>query len=201
MPTGYTDYISKDDATFERFVMRCAKNFGAFVDMRDDSLDAEIPPDLNKPSDYHKIELEKAEKKWEVFLKLSLSDAERLSDEEYKRESERFAGYDKSRAELKKKYLAMLKKVKSWNPPTKDHVGLRDFMISQITQSIDHDCSPFPDDMLPKRMTATEWSDTQRKKIRWEINYHTEELCKEIQRCNERNEWIQKLVASLKGGN
>jgi hypothetical protein len=198
MPTGYTGYINEAGATFEKFVMRCARSRGAFVMMREDPLDAPIPADLNKPSDYHKTELAKAEKEWEDFLKLSLEDAAKLSDEEYKRESEKFAGYEKKHQLLKKKYVAMLQKVKAWIPPTEDHEDLKEFMISQINQSIDHDCSPFPESVLPKRMTATEWSDKKRDKIRRSINYHREELCKEIQRCNDRNDYVQKLVASLK---
>ena len=51
MPTGFTCDI-KDGITFERFALNCARAFGALINMRDDSLDAEIPDEI-KPSDHH----------------------------------------------------------------------------------------------------------------------------------------------------
>ena len=47
MPTGYTAIIEDDpNCTFEQYLMRCARAFGATVTMRDDPLDkpALAPP-------------------------------------------------------------------------------------------------------------------------------------------------------------
>ena len=41
MPTGYTSKIG-DDQSFKDFALRCARNFGANILMRDDPMDAEI---------------------------------------------------------------------------------------------------------------------------------------------------------------
>ena len=51
MPTGYTAYV-QEGATFEEFVWRCARNFGALVTMRDEPTDVPVP-DAFTPSKYH----------------------------------------------------------------------------------------------------------------------------------------------------
>lgn len=54
MPTGYTHKI-KDGMTFKEYALRCARNFGALMDMRDDPMDAPIP--IFTPSGYHEEKL------------------------------------------------------------------------------------------------------------------------------------------------
>ena len=63
MPTGYTACIidKESPATFNQFVMGCARAFGACITMRDDPQDAEIPDSFEAGS-YHKERLEAAEK-------------------------------------------------------------------------------------------------------------------------------------------
>lgn len=56
MPTGLTNpiYEGRENFTFEDFAMRCARNFGAFVDLRDEPLDMEIDIDKHfQPSGYY----------------------------------------------------------------------------------------------------------------------------------------------------
>ena len=62
MPTGYTApiYEGEENFTFKKFAMRCARNFGALIEMRGEPLDAEIDFDkCFQPSDYYKKALER----------------------------------------------------------------------------------------------------------------------------------------------
>ena len=59
MPTGYTAELMEKGEPFNRFVMRCARAFGALIDLRDAQMDAPIPEKF-EPSDYHVKALAKA---------------------------------------------------------------------------------------------------------------------------------------------
>lgn len=60
MPTGYTqDLADGKDVTFEQFAMKCARAFGALIEMRDEPMDAEIPKKFTTPP-YYSERLERA---------------------------------------------------------------------------------------------------------------------------------------------
>ena len=56
MPTGYTApiYEGEKDFDFNKFVMRCARNFGAMMEFRDEPLNSEVDFDKHfQPSEYN----------------------------------------------------------------------------------------------------------------------------------------------------
>ena len=57
---SYTYELVDKKLTFPQFAMRCARAFGALIEMRDDSMDAPIPDEFS-PSDYHVKAKAKAE--------------------------------------------------------------------------------------------------------------------------------------------
>ena len=141
MPTGYTDKI-KDGITFEQYALDCSRAFGALIHMRDLPLNVEIP-DIVEPSNHYSNKLEEARKKLTHLKKMSMKRRIAL----YEKESKHITRENKEAIERKKsleaKYRAMLEKVVDWNPPSEDHVRLREFMIEQIEQSINYDCDTY----------------------------------------------------------
>jgi len=66
----------------------------------------------------------------------------------------------KKNKDLLIKYQYMLKKANEWQPPTSDHIKLKDFMIQQISESIKHDCyydDKYIQNNMPKQLTGNEW--------------------------------------------
>ena len=70
-------------------------------------------------------------------------------------------------------------------------------MIQQITESIRFDCGT---SYLtkPKLLTATEWLNKKTEIALHDIEYHSEENAKEVQRTNERTSWVRELKNSLR---
>lgn len=101
----------------------------------------------------------------------------------------------KSRSDMKSRYEDMLKEVRAYQPPSSEHIGFKSFMIEQLESSIKFDCSYKP--TMPKLKTAEEWKKENIKSATWNINYHQEELSKEIERCAERTLWVKQLKKSL----
>ena len=194
MVTGYTADIQKG-IDFKTFVMRCARNFGALVMMRDDPMDAEIPS-VFEPSSYHKDAMERADSKLIEAKKMSLETAKILSEQEH---TDAISSNEKrisEKLDFETKYVTMLDKVKAWTPPTPEHDNIKKFMIEQIESSIEFDCD-ITYNSEPVLLSPEKWLGEYIDKCAKDLEYHVKEWYAEVDRCKERNEWINQLRKSL----
>lgn len=196
MPTGYTVKI-KDGISFEEFALECARAFGACATMRDTN--NEIPKEFF-PNPYHANRLAEALEELRVLDNLSETEIAAEAEFEYLEQKEQNKKNIKEKNELKRQYEEMLGRVLSWNPPTEDHIRLKEFMIKQIEESIDFDCyiSPEKESYEDEVWKPANWFSRKRKNIVHDIKYHQDELVKEIMRVKERNRWLVDLRNSLK---
>jgi len=195
MPTGYTlDLYNGKDITFEEFVLKCARAFGALIDMRDEPMDALIPERF-EPSDHHLKELEKAKRRLKEIRKWNEEKAEREAERAYREALKEREEFIKKNKLIRKRYEDMLSKVQKWKPPTIEHASLKQFMIQQLVESIEFDC--FVPEM-PQRLSGEEYREQQIKKALSDIEYHEKEYAKEVNRVHERNKWLLLLRESLK---
>lgn len=194
MPTGYTADIAKG-ITFQQYAWNCARAFGALIMMRDDPSDAPIPEKF-EPSDYHVKALDSAKSELARLDAMSMDDANAAAAEDYVASVRRHEGYLRERLDLQNKYNAMLAQVVKWEAPTPDHVQYKQFMVDQIRQSIDFDCSTSYL-TAPERLTGEAWLMERIEKARRDIAYHTDEHAKEVERVNGRSAWIKALRDSL----
>ena len=193
MPTGYTHDIINGQ-TFEKFVMNCSRAFGALISLRDSPNDTPIPTEI-VPSDYHLKEFESANLELIKYQAMTINEADKLCLEAFQNDLKKCEVNNINDLELKAKYEAMLDKVHLWTPPTKEHKGLKDFMIKQIQDSINWDCDR---DYKPStKQSGAKWLAEQIRESERSIKYHESEYKKEVERCKERTEWIQSLVNSL----
>jgi len=196
MPTGYTHNIAKG-ISFEEFALHCARAFGALVSMRDDTENTPIPDEI-KPSNFYTEKLAEIKSELTTIKNLTPSEIKQRCAKEY----QEHLNYQKERRKeienLKKQYTNMLASVKKWTPPTVDHVGLKEFMVNQITQSIDYDCNPsYYSEQVHKKDDRT-WVADKINELKKDLAYYTKEYKKEIERCKDRTQWIQALKQSLK---
>ena len=195
MSTGYTSAIS-EGISFENFVMRCARAMGACISMRDDPMDKEIPNKF-KPSTHYYDALEEAKNKLEKLNTMSLDDAEIEAQLEFEKLVESNEKSIQLKDKLRYKYQTMLRKVTEWNPPTDEYDGLKEFMIDQITKSIDFDCNNKSYYHTNLRLSACDWLSQRINMIQDDINYYEKENQEEVERAKKRTMWIQQLRKSL----
>ena len=192
MPTGYTDCIG-DDATFKEFVLRCACSRFYECDKLPEKFD---------PTDFYKEKIIEYKKKLECLERMTEEESEIAAQKDYEDGLKEELEYKNRAVKLKKKYLAMLKKVKAWNPPSEDHINFKQFMIDQITMSIDCDCyASRPDyvSMFSKsKLQGSYWLLLKKSEILNKIKYYEKEDRAEQERVNWRNNWINLLRDSLK---
>lgn len=196
MPTGYTsDLYEGKDIEFPDFVMKCARAFGALIEMRDDPMDAPIPEEF-KPSSYHTEQLNKAEADVVRIKSWDDTEADRQAQLAYERAQREYEEAQADKAAMRARYEAMLAKVKAWQPPTSKHQGLKDFMVKQLEESIDVDCyTTYPE--LPEPLTGSAYKEQQLKAARWQVSYHTEHGEDEVRRAAGRTNWVRALRQSL----
>lgn len=192
MPTGYTVVIEeKSDLTLREFALRCARAMGACVMQRDDAMG--VLPEAPEPDDYYEKSRRTAEAKLVELRGLSTEGKRAL----WQADCERIAKANLERvakaSETRRRYARMRTLVEAWKPPTRDHVGLRHFMLDQIDacssewKAYTVQASATPDDWYTREVEATEWS----------LELAVKNVREELQRAEERKVWIATLYASL----
>lgn len=188
MPTGYTtDIYNGKDVSFRDFALNCARAFGACVMQRDDPAD-EIMPEES----YHAEALKKLGK----FKKPTKAEFDSYV-------IERITDCKETIDKMKKLQTAYNKKIKEaqdWNPPTPEHEGLKKFMIQQLTDSMQFDCSYYHYESELKKlnnMTYDDYFEQQKQHHKRHIEHHTKYLEKDLDNIRKRNKWIQDLYNSL----
>lgn len=198
MPTGYTADIGDKEVSFEDFLLGCARAFGACLHQRDDN--AKIKPTLREMSNYHEEQLLQAEAELGAFLTMNREQKEAAGEELKSEATDQTQARLNEKIALKGKYEAMLAKAQAWNPPTPDHMNLKQFMIDQLNESINFDCNlKYNIEELSRlsAMTAMDFYNDQVGRLQQAVGYHTDEHQKEIQRVEEANKWIISLYDSM----
>jgi len=193
MPTGYTAGIEKG-MTFQEYALGCARAFGALVEMRDDPPDKPIPEKF-EPSTYHIECLDRARTRLKFVESLTFKQAEAEAKLEYQDALASHTRYATAKNEQRKRYEIMLTEVRAYIPPSPDHVEYKQFMESQLVESIRFDCGF--DAPAPRKKSAEEWLRDEQAKALKDITYHTEEHKKEQERVDSRNRWVAQLRESL----
>ena len=199
MPTGYTADI-ENDISFEDFVLRCSRNFGATMHQRDDNMKEK--PKLRSDDNSYRVDAlstAKAEvSKLEAMR--GVNDRTAFGKKVIEDETASKQKYFNKAVALRNKYEAMLNKAYNWLPPTPDHEELKKFMINQITQSITHDCDTkfYMDRLtdLSKANPLDKYNEALRLAYK-NVEYHETELYKERERNADANKWISSLYDSL----
>lgn len=195
MPTGYTACIG-EGADFQKFVLGCARAFGALITMRDEPSDAPIPEKF-EPSNYHVEQVAEARRRQAELEAMTPALAEKAAEGAYRAAMERHEKYIAEKNALREKYTAMLQQVNDWKSPSPDHAELKKFMREQIEESIRFDCTIY-EDSAPKPMTGKQWLAAETEKVNRDITYHSQHHADEIKRANGRTEWVRQLRESLK---
>lgn len=192
MPTSYTHDL-RADSSFADFARRCAREFGAAIDQRDEPLSA--PLREPEPPDYYPAKVAEAEAEAQLLLALTPAQAADECAQANTKAADRYqAQLDKMRT-TGNAYRAMLARVEAWHPPTPDHQALKGFMRDQLSESLRFDCRNDP--KKPTLQTPDQWRQTRLAAVRKDLAYYTEQAHAEQQRHAERVAWIRALNASL----
>lgn len=206
MPTSYTEkIINGTDTTFEGFVKRCMRGFGATIHMRDLPLDSDYV-EAEPSTEYERQKLGECVEK--------LEELNNTTDEELKEKEVLRLRYEikNKKSDIAKKNVnrrrlnKILKKVKEWEPPTSEHNRFKEFMIDQLEQTINFDTNT---DWLERGIEFNKKTidDIESNKLnlrkegeellRQSIARYQQCISEEEERVEKRNEWVRNLMKSL----
>lgn len=203
MPTGYTSDVGDGKMTDLRpFIERCAHAF--IVSLRDSGLDSPLPnEDTTSDSTYHQEGLTKAYKRLAKAKSMDRKAASVEAKREHREAIKSDEEYLARKAETKARYEAMLELVYTWEPPTEEHVGLKTFMVEQLSTSIEFDCggdhweNHLKDLKERGPLSGDDWKAREIVKANEDIQHHSERIAKERERVEHNTAWIQALIGSL----
>lgn len=197
MPTGYTAAVGDGTLTdFPAFAMQCAHAFGALITVRDDLLDAPVP-EVFQPESWYAERVAEAKGRLARLCNLTVDQQDAECRAQHAAAVEARARRRRERAETRSRYEAMAQMVERWQPPTADHAGLKDFMRSQLLESIKFDCGGEHYDSDPDQPKRSEWYENALSAARNEVERAERALADEIDRCAKRTQWVASLKASL----
>lgn len=199
MPTGYTaDLYEGKAVSFNEFVLAATRGMGAAIMQRDDGPGPIA--DEYQPSDYHRLAHVKAEATLAELQRLSLYEWAQREKGERNNHINLDRAADEKSASIRARYESMLAQVRTWRPPTTEHVQFKEFMVEQLERSIEYDCAVFPNPERPIR-SAFEFRDAALTRAESDVAYHREEWVKEQERTASRNKWVRDLKGSLAPAN
>ena len=195
--TGYVHHMIDNNQTFAQFALTCARNFGALILMRDESMDAPIPERF-EPPDFHRKQASDAEGELETFSAMSAGERREWAVRNIREQLEYWRKYEKEAQDRAGKIRDMLAEVRAWQSPSDDHDGLKRFMAEQLESSLPGD---YYAEEIAKWMTLdpTAHAEAHLKRLREQIAYHHKEYVEEVSRTEQRNRWLAQLRRSLKG--
>lgn len=199
MPTGYTAYIENGEITKGKdFLLKCARAFGACIDLKEENLSVEIPVEF-KPNTYHKERLKDAYIDLEKYKKMTVEEAQKIIKESYEASQENCTDSIEKAEIIAERYANIRKDVCDWVPPTSEYENLKKFALEQIDMSACADCVDYYRKELNKpKQTPEEYIQNMIERAADNIKYHSKGWNEEVKRTNERNKWINDLRESLK---
>lgn len=205
MPSGYTAPVQDGTITeFADFAINTSRAFGSLVLLRDSDQSLEATKKyiaegayLEKNGFYEKSLQEAKER---------LAEIEGMTDEEVlaaaQKEHDDAVAYNRKtntkNEEERARYEAMLEKVRAWTPPTEEHVEFKNFMETQLVESIKFDCAHYE---IKVPSVSTGWRDQQIATLKQRIESYADEIEKTRKRDEGRLRWVTDLIASLEGEN
>ena len=197
MPTGYTYPVAEGKVTALReFAMQCARGMGALVTMRDDPSDAPIPDKFTANTKYHDDALAEADKVLAEVPALSDAECDTRAAAAFTEAMQSHTQYAIDKAQQKRRYEEMIFHVERWKVP-QEIVSLKDFMLEQLRDSLDHDCGGSYRPDVPVRLTGEQWREKALAAASRDVAYHTVERQKEIDRTEARNKWLVEFFKAL----
>jgi len=195
MPTGYTYEVKDGNVTeFREFALRCARAMGAGVTQRDEDSGSQIK--LRKVDEYYLDRVEVCSEDIETAERQGDDYWAKLQEESIAKATAYRQEYVAERDRTRSRYESMLEQARSWEPPTEEHRGLKDFMIQQLEDSIEFDCGSY-EPSVPEALPVSEYRKQELGRMSEELSSALKRLAEETERVRSQNEWVLALRDSL----
>jgi len=204
MASGYvTEVLNGNVTTLEQFAGVCAKGFGATSHQQDENLNTPLKEAV--VSKYHKKAIRELKANLKKFN--DLSDEQLIADELKALETSKAHYLEKIVLvkKAKRKCAALLLDAQLWEPPTENHIVVKEMMEEHLKATIEFDCDLEPIKNLIEDIDNRVLNidvEAMRKKqveaIEKQIEFHDETYKVEKDHVEQSNKWVSDLMSSFK---
>lgn len=189
MANAYTHKVRDGKTTELRdFILLCATSlFGGRED---------LPLESREPSTYHRDRLSSCRRELSIAQARSDEEWVRLTDKFNREEKERKTRALEEKNLVRERYIVMLQKVDAWEPPSENHVDLKEFMRRQLRSSIEHD-APFSTAPSDPPYTMEVYKTDTLRWLKEDIEQHEKRWLEECEVVKQDNQWVRDLLESL----
>lgn len=201
MPTGYTGkiYEGKTEVSGKDFIKSCARAFGGLMHMRDEDSDAPWTlVDVDSQIKYSQDSLARSIDRLNKLDAMTDEEIAETIEASYQNQIKENAEAVIKQKDLKARYEKVLKEVEDWQPPTDEHISVKEFAIDQLKKSIDYDCDYSYYEKPVTKQTVEEYKTMMSKILNEGIDRDKKSIKEAVKRVEEKNQWILKLQKSLK---
>lgn len=195
---SYVHALVDNNLSFKQFALRCAREFGVLVSMRDESWDVPILTEI-EPSSYHLDGIKKAE---QDLKNLQAQTPQALHAQAVRNRNATLLEIEKGFKKAKHERPIcekMLAKVQSLEVDG-DHLGWKSFMERSLTEALDAENLNFYTGELA-RLNQPINIEVERanrlESIQSSLEYHTIKWDEELARCKDRTEWLVKMREAI----
>ncbi len=206
MATGYIHealkYAKEGKPFRDWFYNSFLRAYGVCISLRDS--DVKKTPDKFKVSNYHLKERTKAEKELELLNDMTLEEREVYGKKVKEKDMKKWREYiakDKKEYELLRNYQAESKKMIGIlrDVNNKDFVHIIEGLKEQFDKAFSDEDDSYWENELNKSSNKSplDHYNGKVKSAKWNINYHKKEYKKEVERINDRNKFLKKIIDCL----
>lgn len=203
MPTGYTAGIMDGSLKdFESYAKLCLRNFGATIHMRDEPLSKQW--EERTPSEYHQQRIKECEETIEAIKNMSDDELVKQEVAELKKNKKYHQEAIKEGSQQKARLESFLSRAKEWEAPSDEHVNFKNFLESQITETIKFEFSSnyheAQIEKIDKQLSHMHPDELRAQKIAQyskNLSYHREQYAEDVTRCSRANEWVRQVLETF----
>lgn len=137
------------------------------------------------------------------FIQMSEVKLRKLHQKELEDGEENAKNYKDEQRKRRERYDLMLEKARKFSPPSIKHAEYAKFLVDQLVQSRDFDCgsdsetSDYWSKSVEKNKDFQVWRADKLSKLSARVKYRTEDLRKQKDLVESRNEWVRQLKSAL----
>jgi hypothetical protein len=160
------------------------------------AIDYDIVAAEEQPNPYYARKLEEAQSRVATLKAMKAEEVALHSRDSHAKAHGAWSEWMRERKERRARTQGMLKKLKSWKPPSPDLAELKDFMREELETALAHEALD-SDPPKPSRAAARKHLAQALEQAERDVAYYARKAKEEEQRVARDNEHLRALIASF----
>ncbi|MEA2858716.1 MAG: hypothetical protein QOC72_755 [Methylobacteriaceae bacterium] len=162
----------------------------------DVAIDYDIVAAEEQPNPYYARKLEEAQSRLATLKAMKAEEAALHSRDSHEKAHGAWSEWTRERKARRARTQGMLRKLKSWKPPSPDLAELKDFMREELETALAHEAFD-SDPPKPSRAAARKHLAEALEQAERDVAYYARKVEEEEQRVARENEHLRALIASF----